>query len=316
MHIAVVIPAFNVAPFLGTAIGSVLRQTHTNWSLTVVDDGSTDPTRTIAARFHDQRIHLIQQTNQGASAARNAGIAACEDQPVRPDAYLFLDGDDWLAPDALDCLASALVCAPTAVAAFGSYARVSTGGTSRIVTPDAYGDILERLVIRNLFANGGHLLIRRSAIAAAGWFRTDLTFGEDWEYWVRLALAGNFTATRGTSPLLFVRERSGSASMSRAADPQAYQPALAAIHANPEVARVLGVARLHRLRTAADAEIAWAVGRELIRHGQKADGTGWLWRSIRQALGAKRFLLTLIARLRLGPFRPYPVAKHGRIAAL
>ena len=40
---------------------------------------------------------------------------------------------------------------------------------------------------RNLFANGGHLLIRREAIEAAGDFREDLSYGEDWEYWTRLS---------------------------------------------------------------------------------------------------------------------------------
>ena len=76
MHVAVVIPAFNIAGFLPTAIQSVLEQTFSDWSLVIVDDGSTDTTAAVGARFQDKRIRLLRQSNSGVSAARNAGIAA------------------------------------------------------------------------------------------------------------------------------------------------------------------------------------------------------------------------------------------------
>ncbi|HBK04821.1 MAG TPA: hypothetical protein DDZ81_03035, partial [Acetobacteraceae bacterium] len=77
MHIAVVVPAYNVAAFLGDAISSVINQTHADWSLTVVDDGSDDNAEAVVARFPDPRIRYIRQPNAGVSAARNAGIQAC-----------------------------------------------------------------------------------------------------------------------------------------------------------------------------------------------------------------------------------------------
>jgi glycosyltransferase involved in cell wall biosynthesis len=76
VHISVIIPAFNVAPFLADAILSVLDQTHTDWSLVVVDDGSTDNPTAIVARFPDDRIRFIRQKNAGVSAARNTGLHA------------------------------------------------------------------------------------------------------------------------------------------------------------------------------------------------------------------------------------------------
>jgi len=96
LHIAVIVPAFNVAPYVRDAIVSVVEQTHRDWSMVVVDDGSTDGTTRIAAMVPDPRISLIRQGNAGVSAARNRGIAASAS-----DACLFLDADDWLAPDAL-----------------------------------------------------------------------------------------------------------------------------------------------------------------------------------------------------------------------
>ena len=100
--------------------------------------------------------------------------------------------------------------------------RVKTG-------PFPAGDILDRLLVRNLLVNGGHALIRRAAFEAAGGFDPELRYGEDWEYWVRLALRGPFQPVAGRAPLLFVRERDGSAYRRMARDPAAFAPAMAVI---------------------------------------------------------------------------------------
>jgi glycosyltransferase involved in cell wall biosynthesis len=306
MRIAIIIPAFNIAPYLGDAIRSVLAQTHTDWSLVIVDDGSTDPTASIATDFDDERIRVIQQPNAGVSAARNHGIRHAE--TANPDAYLFLDGDDWLAPSALALLAETLESAPWAAAACARYARVAADGATHPSRPPNDGCVLERLLIRNLFINGGHLLIRQEAIRTAGDFRPDLSHGEDWEYWTRIALLGEFAAVQSKTPLLFVRERPGSAMLTSGTDPAAYRAAADVIHRNPAIANRLGNARLPQLRRQAEAEAAWAVGRELIRHGQRRAGQRWLGRSIIGAPSARRLLLIGLSWLRIGPFRPYRTA--------
>ena len=301
MHITVIVPAFNVAAFLGDATLSVLDQSHSDWSMVVVDDGSTDDPAGAIARFPDSRIRLIHQTHLGVSAARNAGVAAAG----VTDAFLFLDGDDWLAPNALAALADALDDAPWAVAACGRYARVAPNGAAQLSPQPPGGSVLERLLTRNLFANGGHLLIRREAVEIAGEFRQDLTYGEDWEYWTRLALLGEFISVPTAAPVLFVRERPGSATLSRATDPGANRPALAAIYRNPGIADRLGKFLMEDLGRRAEAETAWAVGRELIRHGRRRDGRHWLGRSIRQAPSVKRLILAVLSEAGIGPFRPY-----------
>ena len=196
MRVAVVIAARDVAPYIGAAVNSVLSQSHADVSLTVVDDGSVDDTRAVVGSFDDTRLHLIRETGRGVSAARNRGAAAVSGS----DALLFLDGDDWLAPDALRRLVMALAQDPAAAAAHAPFAFVAAeaspaapGQLDRRAAPSA-PDLLSPLMLGNLFANGGHVLIRTAAWAAAGPFRDDLAFAEDWEFWLRLALQGPFVA--------------------------------------------------------------------------------------------------------------------------
>ena len=181
---------------------SVLAQTHRDWSLVVVDDGSTDGTGDVAAGFADRRITLIRQSNAGVSAARNRGTVELTDGSA---AILFLDADDWLAPDALSRLAAALE----------HRHRPPRGGPCsrdiEIVRRPSSGDLLQRLLVRNLFANGGHLLLRSDAVRRAGGFVPGIAYGEDWEFWIRIALQGPFAATPGRAPVLFVRQHPGGA---------------------------------------------------------------------------------------------------------
>lgn len=307
MQIAVVIPAFNVAPFVGDAIRSLLSQTYRQWSAVVVDDGSSDSTAAVAESFGDPRIRVIRQPRSGVSPARNRGIEAFNTLGFNmADSFLFLDADDRLAPDALARLAARLGRAPTAVAACGRYARFGAGKVPRLYGAPPHGHVLDELLIRNRFANGGHVLIRWEALETAGVFNTALSYGEDWEFFARLSLLGEFAALRGRRPVLYIRERPDSASSSRAADPEAYRAALAIIHENPSVRACVGADRMAALRRRAETEIAWAVGTELVRRGRPAEGYRWLGRSIRRMPSLKRVALILASRLRIGPFRAYP----------
>jgi len=272
--------------------------------MTIVDDGSNDETATLAAGFDDPRLRLIRQRNAGVSAARNIGLGA-----TGADAVLFLDADDWLSPNALASLATALRADPHAIAAVGPYARVPDGGAAggRVVRPRS-GDLLESLLVRNLFANGGHLLIHRVMLDATGPFHTGLRYGEDWEYWTRLARLGRFAAVRDSAPLLFARDRADGACRGMAVRPESFTPCLEAIFNAPALRSRLSATTLARFRRRADAEKDWIVGRELIRHGRVAEGRPFLLRSVHAAPSTRRLVLLAAGTLplpRIGPFRPY-----------
>jgi glycosyltransferase involved in cell wall biosynthesis len=90
--VSIVIPLYNMEHYIGRALNSILAQTIQDFEVIVVDDGSTDQGSKVVRGFSDHRIHLIQQPNQGVSAARNRGI-----NESQSDLIAFLDADDeWL----------------------------------------------------------------------------------------------------------------------------------------------------------------------------------------------------------------------------
>lgn len=85
------------------------------WAAVIVDDGSTDDTFSRIREVEGFRIQAVRQPNSGVLAARNRGLEVLPEY----DAALFLDADDWLAPNALARLTHALAGNPHAVAATG-----------------------------------------------------------------------------------------------------------------------------------------------------------------------------------------------------
>lgn len=95
ISVSVIIPAHNAGPFLQRCLDSVYAQTVSASEIIVIDDGSTDDTASILRR-QGSAIHTLSQSNQGRSAARNAGI-----KTARADYVAFLDADDEYLPDHL-----------------------------------------------------------------------------------------------------------------------------------------------------------------------------------------------------------------------
>jgi glycosyltransferase involved in cell wall biosynthesis len=90
--VSVVIPTFNRARYVGESVESVLAQAGPPFEVVVVDDGSTDDTAAVLARF-GTRLHVVRQPNRGIAAARNAGVAA-----ARGTFVAFHDSDDLALP--------------------------------------------------------------------------------------------------------------------------------------------------------------------------------------------------------------------------
>jgi len=103
--ISVIVPVYNVEPYLHRCIDSILSQTYTDFELVLVDDGSPDNCGTICdeCAAKDSRIHVIHQANGGLSAARNVGIDWSFANSNSSWIY-FADSDDWIHPKSLEVL--------------------------------------------------------------------------------------------------------------------------------------------------------------------------------------------------------------------
>ena len=102
MKVSVVIPVYNVKPYLERCVKSVLRQTYKDLEIFLVDDGSTDGSGEMCDQIatRDPRILVIHQKNQGLSGARNTGI-----HHATGEYLLFMDSDDeWLIDDGIEKL--------------------------------------------------------------------------------------------------------------------------------------------------------------------------------------------------------------------
>lgn len=105
--IAIVLPVYNVEKYLKECINSIFKQTHSNFSIFAVDDGSTDSSGQILDDFSksDNRLKVIHQSNQGASSARNKALDLIENIGDF-DGVCFLDSDDWITEDYLETFIS------------------------------------------------------------------------------------------------------------------------------------------------------------------------------------------------------------------
>ncbi len=134
--VSVIVPIYNVEPWLPRCVESILAQTHRELEILLVDDGSPDRGGALCDGYaaKDPRVKVLHRENGGLSAARNAGLDAMTGELVA-----FVDGDDWLEPAALEAL-YAEMARTGAELVIGGYDRVedTTGRTSPAPdSPDA-----------------------------------------------------------------------------------------------------------------------------------------------------------------------------------
>lgn len=104
--ISVIVPIYNVYPFLIRCVNSILEQTYRNLEVILVDDGSSDGSSGICDKFSkiDSRVVAIHQENKGLSGARNRGIDL-----AKGDYFAFIDSDDFIEPKMIEALYRAMI---------------------------------------------------------------------------------------------------------------------------------------------------------------------------------------------------------------
>jgi len=95
--VSIILPVYNSELYINQSIQSVLNQSHENFELIIINDGSTDRSEEIIRSNTDNRIHLYNQENCGVSTARNMGL-----QRITGDFFCFLDSDDLMPPNSIE----------------------------------------------------------------------------------------------------------------------------------------------------------------------------------------------------------------------
>ena len=186
-EVAIIIPAYNQARYIGSTINTVQQQTFSDWELFVVDDGSTDKTNEIVRGFlDDHRVHYIKQENKERAAARNNGIEKSSAPYVA-----LLDADDLWHPEKLAKQLSAIKAQPDAGLCYTLADTIDSGGKQ---LHNSYhwrtysGRVFDELLRSNFITNSS-VLLRRASLLNVGLFDSHLpVFGsEDWDLWLRVA---------------------------------------------------------------------------------------------------------------------------------
>lgn len=215
MHRAtIVVPAFNVAATLADTLLSLKAQTYEDFEVVIVDDGSTDNTKEIAAPFlQDRRFWYVSQANRGLSGARNRGIAEASGEFIG-----FCDADDIWHPDKLRRHIRHLDAKPNVGVSFSGSQMIDKRGRYLALrqSPRLRRVSAAHILKRNPIGNGSTPVIRRAvfddiayvhrdAYEALSYFDESFRQSEDIECWLRIALLTDWAFEGIRGPLTYYR---------------------------------------------------------------------------------------------------------------
>jgi len=184
--VSVVIPAYNSARYIAQTIESVLKQSYRPFEIIVVDDGSTDDTRSVLEKYRDWIIY-IHQENAGEPAARNTGI-----RQARGDFIAFLDADDLWLPDKLKFQMDYFEKHPEVALVYSDMKLFDETGIVHQSVKEwlgmspPCGYIFPELFTETLFGSGT-VFFRKACVDQVGFFDESFLVGSDYEMWLRMA---------------------------------------------------------------------------------------------------------------------------------
>lgn len=198
--VSILIACYNAESWLAETIESAIAQTWEACEIIIVDDGSTDNSLAIAKRYESSRIKVINQPNHGQSAAENIALAAAQGDLIQ-----YLDADDLLAPDKIECQIQALIAHPanhhhanlaeSSLIMAGEWARFYRSPEEAQFIPQplwrdmAPVDWLICAWTHNYMMHGAAWLIPRKVIEQAGPWTESLSLINDVDYFSRVLLA-------------------------------------------------------------------------------------------------------------------------------
>lgn len=205
--ISVIIPAYNSAHYLTTAVDSVIAQTFQDFEVLVIDDGSTDETEMVMQHYGPP-VRYFRQRNSGVAVARNRGI-----EESRCRYVAFLDADDTWLPEKLERQLEALNSAPNAGACYSARILVDAAlRPLRLLRSERRGGTLEDLIcLGNVVGSPSAVIASRDLLRQVGGFDREMSQCADWDMWVRLAMLTEFVYV--DEPLATYRQHAANMSL-------------------------------------------------------------------------------------------------------
>jgi glycosyltransferase involved in cell wall biosynthesis len=188
--VSVIIPAYNAAEYIGKTLESVFAQTFSNYEVIVINDGSPDTPQLLEVLHpYRDRIHYLEQQNQGPSAARNAGILVAKGEYIA-----FLDSDDCWFPAYLAEQLRMLKGSPPISLVYCDALRVGPIAgrwrTCMDASPSNGPVTFESLVREQCIVLTSFTTVRRQVVLDAGLFDPAFRRSEDFDLWLRMAHRG------------------------------------------------------------------------------------------------------------------------------
>lgn len=212
--VSILIPAFNAGRFIGRALEGVCAQTHREWEVVVVEDGTHDETETVVSQFAASVPQTVRYENNGS----NRGVSATRNRAMQlagGGVLAFLDADDHWTPEHLAAgLASLERGADLCFSGFHLY-DADCGETTVSPVPElaGMGNPLVRLFESNFIQTSSLVMVRRETAQKAGEFDPLLKVGEDCDYWMRMISGGARLACTGKQTCVYTKH--GESAMSK-----------------------------------------------------------------------------------------------------
>lgn len=148
--ISVIVPAYNVRPYLERCINSIIHQTYPNLEIILVDDGSTDGTGALCDEIagRDSRVIVIHKENGGQADARNRGIEIASGEFIS-----FIDADDYIESDMYEQMAAALEEDIVSLVSVGII-KTETTGQNHVISASEKTYLTKEEALMNLFEEG------------------------------------------------------------------------------------------------------------------------------------------------------------------
>jgi glycosyltransferase involved in cell wall biosynthesis len=209
MKISCLIAAYKAGRFIAKAMESIRSQTHADWELVVVEDGSRDETEALVNAFAASVKQPVRYenlgTNRGVAVARNRLL-----QLARGEAVAFLDADDWWTPHHLSNAAAKFAQGADVVVGRIQLFDLDSGRALETYAPDAalFRDPLMHLFDRSAIMTSSCISLRSRLVRQAGEFDASLRIGEDRDYWMRCAALGGRFADSGEVTCFYAKHAS------------------------------------------------------------------------------------------------------------